>query len=304
MGFFRRFARLTLATVLTGIGAALIVPAPAGAEVSAELAAACEDAFRGPTDAEVKLVTDPPARSDARPGQEVRVDASWVAGAWESLSSVAACVRVNRAVDTALSSSESPTVDDGFYGHMFAVPEGLFNGATVCTRIRLAGDPVGEATEAVWVSRQACLEVHPEEAPPPTTTPTTVASTSPPAPAPTSPPAQSPAPAPAPTPVRQPVPAPPPAGPVSSVDEAPLPRPPAAPATDHAVPGQGTAGDGDTASTRMPESASLGPLALPVLPRTGAGTGGLTRMGLVAVATGVPVLILGRRRYRRRSPVL
>jgi hypothetical protein len=296
MGIFRRFAGLTLATV-TGIGTGLVLPARAGAEVSAEIAVACEEAFRSPTATEVKLVTDPPPRSDARPGQEVHVDSSWTPGAWESLSSVAACIRVNRVVDTALSSSEAPAVDDGSYGHVFAVPEGLFNGTAVCTRIRLAGDPVGEATQAVWVSRQACLEVHPEEAPAPTTPPTTAA----PAPPGTPAPAPGPPPAPAPAPVPQPVPASPPAGSVSSPDEVPLPRP-AAPAGDRGAPGEEAAGGSDTTSTRVPERESLGPIALPVLPETGTGSGALAGTGLLVVATGVPVLVLGRLR-RRRPPV-
>ena len=54
------------------------------------------------------------------------------------------------------------------------------SGTRLCTRIRLAGDPAGEATEAVRVTKMHCFEVdhHEEEAPPSdddTTTPTTSA---------------------------------------------------------------------------------------------------------------------------------
>ncbi len=90
MPAFHRFAVLPVATLLAGIGAGLVLATPAGADVSPEMASACQAAFSGPTTADVQLVSDPPARSDARPGQPVRLDASWVPGAWESLSSVTA----------------------------------------------------------------------------------------------------------------------------------------------------------------------------------------------------------------------
>jgi len=297
MPAFHRFAVLPLATLLTGIGAAgLVLAAPAGADVSPEVAGVCQAAFSGPTAAEVQLVTDPPARSDARPGQPVRLDASWVPGAWESLSSVAACVRMNRAVDPALSSSESPALDDGTYGHAFTVPDGLFNGTAICTRIRLAGDPVGEATEAVWVSKQACFEVHPEEPAGPTTSPTTFPTTSP-----TTAPALAPTPA-APQPAPAPVPAP--TAPASSSEQAPLPRPAAPAVTDGETPGQEAAKSDLIPATQVSEREGSGLVALPLLPETGANPAGLVRTGLLAVAAGVPVLAYGHGRRRRpRRPV-
>ena len=284
MPAFHRLAVLPLAALLTGIAAGLVPATPAGADVSPEMASACQAAFSVPTTAEVQLVSDPPARSDARPGQPVRLDASWVPGTWESLSSVAACVRVNRTVDPTLSSSESPALDDGAYGHAFTVPDGLFNGTAICTRIRLAGDPVGEATEAVWVSKQACFEVHPEEEAGPTPSPTTA-------------PPAAPAPAPAPA---APHPAPAPGAPAASSDQAPLPRPAPPAPTDRGTPEQEAAGAGEIPGTQVPEAEGMGPVALPILPETGADSAGLARTGLLAVAAGVPVLACGRLRRRRR----
>jgi hypothetical protein len=51
--------------------------------------------------------------------------------------------------------------------------------------------------------------------------------------------------------------------------------------------------------TRLPGSDSLGPVALPVLPATGADSGALTHAALLAVAAGVPLLLFGHRRRRR-----
>jgi hypothetical protein len=283
MRLFSRFALVPLATLLTGIGSGLVLAVPARADVSPGTAAACQAAFSGPTEAEVQLVTDPPARSDASPGQQVRLDASWVPGAWESLSSVDACVRVDRVVDRTLSSSESPAFDDGAYGHAFAVPDGLFNGTAICTRVRLAGDPVGEATEAVWVSKQACFEVHPEEDAGTPTAPTTSPTTSP-----TTPPTTAPVPAPTPSPT-----------PTTVPQSAPAPTvPQSAPPVERGAPGQEAAGGAEAPASRTPETGSTQPIALPLLPATGTDSGGLASTGMLAVAVGVPILALARLRRR------
>lgn len=282
MSIFPRLALIPLASVFAGFGLAV----PIGAQTTGETPPdPCPATFGADTNPRLQLATDPPPRSDARPGQSIHLSASWELGSWDSLDSARACVEVSNTVDPDLGGVEDPTSDDGVFNHVFTIPHGLFNGTVICTRIRLAGDPAGPETAATWVSKQACFEVHPEEtgAPPPT-------ATAPPAPRPT--PAPAPA-APAPT---TPAPTAPPSGPMTppAVPHRPIETSaggPGSPGTEilepRGRPAAGTVGGGS------------GPVPLPLLPATGAGAG-LVHAGLLALATGLPALALGRRPSRSR----
>ena len=135
------------------------------------------------------------------------------------------------------------------------------------------------------VSKKSCLEVHPDaQETPPTNNPS---------PSPTPPPAEAPAPPPpasAPTP--QPV-SPPSegAGSVNPPDHVPTPS--AAP---------GTASQSPPPIVDRPAGSPLrpgGPIFLDELPRTGAPLGWLAVAGFGALTFGIPVLAVGRRRFRR-----
>lgn len=266
-----RLARLAPLVTVAGLGLA----APAGAALPPEdpdAVARCQAAFDAGTEPSLQLATDPPPRSDVRPGAEVRLAASWTPGYWNSLSSVLACVRIVDTVNSELSAAEPASADDGAFEHRFAVPQGLFSGTFICTRIRLDGDH--EAVEGTWVSKQACFEVHPEE-----------------------PPAPAPAPAPPPAPAATPGPAPAPAAAPPATRVAPriAPSPPTAEAAAPTpITGSGLAGELPT----MPPSAPAGPGPVPLLelPRTGAAVGSLAVTGLAALGAGLPAVALGRRR--------
>jgi hypothetical protein len=140
---------------------------PAGADTVAD----CTSAFDAQPDSQLSYNSDPPARSDVLPGQAIHLSAGWDPAAWDSLTSAVACVRVDNTVDDGLGEATAVPANSGAHDHTFNVPEGLPNGTVLCTRIRLSGDPAGDATEAVWVSKTHCFEGHPEEeASTPTTT--------------------------------------------------------------------------------------------------------------------------------------
>ncbi|MGH9010152.1 MAG: hypothetical protein ACRDYF_09945 [Acidimicrobiia bacterium] len=275
-----RFAMVPLAVLVS------IVPftfssfvGPAGADSVAD----CQEAFSSPTAGQLVYTTDPPTRL-AYSGQTVSLSAGWDPAAWDSLSSAVACVRLDD--DTfaeALGTSEASPANGGAFGHSFIIPE-VAAGTRLCTKIRLAGDPAGEATDATWVSKMHCFEVDhdlEEEAPPDDTTqpPATTTSTIP-----TASPATSEAP-PGDTPAAE-IPASPPLS--SEGGGAPVGAPfdsPATPAGGPDVPGAPTT-----------------PEALPLLPATGYASPWLLHQGAGLLLIGLGLLVLsGRPRWRRRQ---
>jgi len=270
----------------TALGLGLAAPASAALPPGdPDAVARCRAAFDAGTDSALQLVTNPAPRSDVAPGAEVHLAAGWAAGNWEAVSSVLACVRLFDDINGELSAAEAVPLDDGSFDHRFAVPDGLFAGTVICTRMRLDGDPVGEALSGSWVSKQACFEVHPEQTtpPPPTSTP---------------PPPAVPSPAPVPAPPAAPS-APAPVAPRVSAE-------PAAPTPSFGTPAMGVVSPGLATVSPVPAPAS-GPVPLLELPRTGAGLGPLAAAGLTALAAGLPALALGRRsagtpRSRRPAP--
>jgi hypothetical protein len=136
----------------------------------------CEAAFSSPSAAGLTSTTDPVERL-AWTGQTVHLSAAWDPSAWDSLSSAGACVRLDDdAIDETLGTVQEAPANTGAFDHSFAIPE-VDAGTRLCTRIRLAGEPAGDATEAVWVSKEHCYEVDhevaEEETPPPDTTAST-----------------------------------------------------------------------------------------------------------------------------------
>jgi hypothetical protein len=109
-------------------------------------------------------------------GQTVRVAATWDPSAWDGLTSAVACVRLDEDIfDETLGTAEATPENSGVFDHSFVIPE-VHAGTRLCTRIRLSGDPAGETTEAVWVTRMHCFEVDhdvEEQIPPDDTTVTT-----------------------------------------------------------------------------------------------------------------------------------
>lgn len=273
-----RFALVPLAVLVS------IVPftfssfvGPAGADSVAD----CQEAFSSPTASELVYTTNPAIRL-AYIGQTVSLEAGWDPAAWDSLSSAVACVRLDDDIfDETLGTSQATPANVGAFGHSFTIPE-VAAGTRLCTRIRLAGDPAGEATEAAWVSKMHCFEVEhdlEEETPPADTTPPT---TQPPATTTSTVPTASPATSEAPddTPAAEtPVSADGGGSPVGAPIDSPV-----TPAGEPGMPG--------TATT---------PEAIPLLPATGYPTPWLLRQGEGLLLIGLGLLVLGGRPRRRRQ---
>ena len=168
-----RFALVPLAVLVSTAPFALSsFVGPAVADTVSD----CEAAFSSAADAQLVYTTDPAERL-AYTGQTVRLSGAWDPAAWDSLSSAVACVRVNDSIDEVLGASQPGPGNGGVFEHSFTIPDSV-PGTRLCTRIRLAGDPAGDATEAVRVTKMHCFEIdHTEEEAPPsdedTTTPTT-----------------------------------------------------------------------------------------------------------------------------------
>ena len=288
-----RFALVPLAVLVSSVPFTFSsFVGPAGADTVAD----CEAAFSSPADAQFVYTTDPAIRL-AFSGQTVRLSGSWDPAAWDSLSSAAACVRVDETFDDVLGAAQPVPANSGVFEHSFTIPDSA-PGTRLCTRIRLAGDPAGEATEAVRVTKMHCYEVdhHEEEAPPSdedTTTPTTSAPST------------------TPTTV-------PPAVPAASTGT-PSGNTPAGPTPDAGTPDAPFSPDGGGSPVGTPFDTAEAPPAspgasldwprtdvVPLLPETGNGPGSLAlfRHGGLFLFTGLALLVavgLPRRRHRSTS---
>jgi hypothetical protein len=244
---------------------------PAGADTASD----CEAAFSSPVAAGLTYATDPPTRL-AWTGQTVSLSAGWDPSAWDSLSSAEACVRVNDVGDDVLGTAQTAPVNEGSFDHSFTVPE-VDQGSRLCTRIRLAGDPAGEATEAVWVSKEHCFEVdhEVEEETPPDTTP------APPPPSTTT--------------TSAPVAAPAGSSSIPGSDTPPVEGPEAAaPATPQGAPDAPFDSAGspspDLGSPQGPPATS--PESAPMLPATGYASMSLLQKGELSLFSGLALLVL------------
>jgi hypothetical protein len=273
-----RFALVPLAVLVS------IVPftfptfvGPAGADTAAD----CEAAFSSGVASGLTYTTDPPERL-AYTGQTVKLAGSWDPSAWDSLSSAVACVRVDDAFDDVLGVSAPAPENGGAFEHSFTIPDSVEPGTRLCTRIRLAGDPAGEATEAAWVSKMHCFEVdHQDEEAPPSdddTTPTTSA----PSTAPTASPANSSS------------------TPGSDTPPSPIPVTPEGGGSPVGTPFD-SAGDvpGPGNGTPTPGSGTT-PENLPLLPATGSASINLLHHGELLLFTGLALLVLAGRPRRPR----
>ena len=274
-----RFALVPLAALLSAVPLVALLPSTAGADAASD----CQAAFSSPTASGLVYTTNPATRL-AYTGQTVSLEAGWDPAAWDSLSSAAACVRLDDDIfDEALGTSQTGPANGGGFGHSFTIPEGTAPGTRLCTRIRLSGDPAGEAVEATWVSRMHCFEVDHdlEEGTPPSDT----------TPAPEQPSAS--------TTTTAPVTAP-------STSDAPTGDTPAA-----APPGSsegsgspvGTPFDSAVTTPSAPAAPVPGgpttPEALPMLPATGYASLQLLHRGEALLLLGLGLLALGGRRRRR-----
>jgi hypothetical protein len=262
-----RFALVPLAALFAALPL-VALSSPAGADTVAD----CQQAFSSGVASQLVYTTDPPTRL-AFTGQTVSLSAAWDPAAWDSLSSAAACVRLDDDIfDATLGTSQANPANGGAFSHSFTIPQ-VAAQTRLCTRIRLSGDPAGEATEATWVTKMHCFEVDQdvEETPPDDTTPPAA-----------QPPAGSEAP-PGDTPAAE-VSAAPPLS--SEGGDAPVGAPfdsPATPAGEPAVPGIATT-----------------PEPLPLLPATGYATPWLLHQGVGVLLTGVGLLVSCGRPRRRR----
>ena len=291
-----RFALVPLAVLISAVPFSFSpLVGPAGADTVSD----CEAAFTSAADAQLVYTTDPAERL-AYSGQTVRLSGSWDPVGWDSLSSAIACVRLDEAFDDVLGASQPVPENSGVFEHSFTIPASA-PGTRLCTRIRLAGNPAGEATEAVRVTKMHCFEVdHLEDEAPPsdnedddTTTPTV---------------------------------------PVPSTTTTTTTAPTAAPAASTGTPGGDTpAGgtpdapfspDGGGSPVGTPVDTAEAPPAspgsslgwprtdiVPLLPETGNGSGSLTlfRHGGLSLFTGLALLLgvgLPRRRTRSASEPL
>jgi hypothetical protein len=283
-----RFALVPLAVLVTA--APLLGPAsPAGADTAPD----CESVFAAAPAEGLTYLTDPPQRL-AWTGQTVRLSAAWDPAAWDSLSSAAACVEVDDAVDDSLGTSRPADAAAGAFDPSFTIPE-VAAGTRLCTRVRLAGDPAGEAAEAVWVSKTHCFEVdHDEEEAPPAGD-----DTAPPQDDTTTPPAEQP---PTTTPTA------PAASPAPSADT-PAGDTPAGDTPEVPVTPEGSGGPVgtpfDTADTPRtagaPVPTELNGAAVPRLPATGYASLRLLHQGELLLVTGLALLVASARSRRRRQ---
>ena len=273
-----RFALVPLAVLFSALPL-VVLPSTAGADTVVD----CEDAFSSATQSLLAYTTNPPSRL-AYTGQTVSLEAGWDPAAWDSLSSAVACVRLDDdSFDEALGILQEAPANAGAFGHSFTIPEGLDPGTRLCTRIRLAGDPAGDETEAVWVTRMHCFEVDhdlEEETPPDDTTPAAE-----------QPPAST-------TTTTAPVAAP-------ATSEATTSDTPAAPPA--AAEGAGSPVGTPFDSAEAPPSAPAAPFpagpkspeTLPMLPATGYASLQLLHQGEALLLLGLGLLALGGRRRRQ-----
>jgi hypothetical protein len=274
-----RFALVPLAALISALPL-VALPSPARADTASE----CEEAFSSATASQLVYTTNPPTRL-AYTGQTVSLEAGWDPAAWDSLSSAVACVRLDD--DTfadALGTSQATPANGGAFGHSFTIPE-VAAGTRLCTRIRLAGDPAGEATEAVWVSKMHCFEVdHDLEEETPTEDATPPDDTSPPA---TQPPVTTPTTVPT-------------ASPATSQGNPGDDTPAAdAPAPTPVSSGGGDSPVGTPFDSAGPPGGPTTPEMIPLLPATGYASLRLLHQGEALLFIGVGLLVLGGRRRRR-----
>jgi hypothetical protein len=256
----------------------------AGADTTSD----CEAAFSAPVAAGLTYATDPPERL-AWTGQTVRLSAGWDPSAWDSLSSAEACVRVNDVDDGVLGTSSATPANGGAFDHSFTIPE-VDQGTRLCTRIRLSGDPAGDATDAVWVSKEHCYEVDheleeetpPEDTPAPPTSSSSTTSTT----VPVAAPAESQSTPGGDTPAAESPESPAPAGPAGSGGPAETPFDSAG----SPAPGLGS-----------PSAAPATPESIPMLPATGYASLSLLHKGELFLFSGLALLVLCGLPRRRRA---
>jgi len=282
-----RFALVPLAVLISALPVVALV-SPAGADTASD----CDSAFTAAPAAGLSYATDPPERL-AWTGQTVRLSAGWDPAAWDSLSSALACVRVDDVGDDGLGAAEAAPGNAGAFDHTFTIPE-VTAGTRLCTRIRLAGDPAGEATEAVWVSKTHCYEVDHEDEAPPEDTATPDDTTPPSADQPS---ASTPAPT-------APVTAPAPSAGAPGADSPAGTAAGDTPAADTVAGPEGSGGPTGTPfdSAAAPPSVTNGEV-IPQLPATGYASLGLVHRGEVLAGIGLALLLLARRSRRQTVPI-
>jgi hypothetical protein len=292
-----RFALVPLAALVSIAPFAVdAVLARAGADTASD----CAAAFTAAPESHLDYTTVPAARL-AQIGQTIQLSGRWDPSGWDGLTSAVACVQLNNAFDDALGSVVAAPADTGAFDHSFVVPQDVPDASVICARIRLAGDPAGPATEAVWVSKTHCFEIDTsvdDVAPPGDTTPTTASTTTT-----TTTPRVQPAIAPGPE-SAAPAPTTPPAGTTSTESGSPGAFSPEGGGTAPGTPIDEAAAPPVAASPASPQTAatsSTSPIRAPFLPATGFTSAGLLHAGERSLSFGLALLVLFGRPRRRRS---
>ncbi|HVW34589.1 MAG TPA: hypothetical protein VHL53_18805 [Acidimicrobiia bacterium] len=258
------------------------------ARAGADTASDCAAAFTITPGGGLTSTTDPPIRL-AFIGQTVTLSGVWDPAAWDSAPTPSACVNLNDVPDETLGGTGA-AVDTGAFDHSFVVPADIPQGSVLCALIRLAGDPAGPETGAVWVSKTHCFEVDTSDTPDTTdTTDTTAPAEAPPAPS-------SPTTTTAPAASGSDVSAPPttPALVTGSPDNGVF-----APEGGGGPPGTPVA---DAAPPPAPASPEAARSSAPMLPATGIATRTALHLGDALFFFGLAFVVLFGRPRRRRRP--
>ena len=142
------FCRIVPFTVSSFVG-------PAGADTARRLRGRVLRRTAEPA----RYTTDPADASGLHRSDRRASPAGWDPAAWDSLSSAVACVRLDEDSSTTPSARRRPPPATAAPSTIrSSIPE-VIAGTRLCTSIRLAGDPAGEATEAAWVTKMHCFEV-------------------------------------------------------------------------------------------------------------------------------------------------
>jgi hypothetical protein len=270
-----RFALVPLAVLISALPLVSLATA-----AEADTASDCEAAFTTAPESGFTYTTDPPERL-AWVGQTVHLSGGWDTAAWDSLTSAVACVRLDDTFDDGLGTVQAAPANGGAFDHSFVIPD-VDPGTRLCTRMRLAGDPAGEATEGVWVSKTHCFEVDhadAEETPPEDETTPPVAEQ--------------------PSTTTTTAPAAPQANPGAGTPAADIAANPPASSEGGGSPVESPFDGAGQAGAPAPPVPST-PLALPELPATGYASLRLFHQGEALSLTGLGLLVLGGRRRRRR----
>jgi len=116
---------------------ALMAPPASADKPSDDAPADCAGMFNGSPDAQLTIASTPAGGAEVAVGDAIGVTLTWPTAAWEDISKVYVCVRVDGVMspDTFV---QKPGVNDGTESHQLTIPAGA---AEVCVVGRVSGTP-------------------------------------------------------------------------------------------------------------------------------------------------------------------